>query len=675
MSTGSYMDLYRPEQWAPYDRDYREWLWSQIARTTDEIQRLSPVAFAEAHRYLPQSVTRYSGYISFDLTPYWIEILNCFSPDEPVREVSVMKGVQVAYTTALETLIFYLAGHIKTAPGMYATADLDLASARMDLNIIPMFEHSGMEDIFVSPSAVNSKTKGITKARLAWQGGGYLVPFGANSANKMRQFTIWMMLMDEIDGWARFLAGGGDPVRLFKDRCAAMWEIRKIFMGSTPLYKNASHIQTQFERGDQRKYHVKCLNPDCRHPQELRWNGVHKDTGRPFGFAWDLTADKQLILDSVRYECAECGHRHYEHHKPKLFSLDNAEWVPTAIPVEPGIRSYHLSALYSPLGMQPWSKSAAAWREAWDDENNQVRDVAALMVFYNNVLGRPFEHLGSQVTISEASSHRRTEYRKGEIPNTYIAEHCPSEVLLLTCTIDVHKSNIAVAIWGWTRDMVCWLIDYYRIRDDSDAGCGNPDSAVWSQVRELVEDKVWEADNGKKYRLAMTLIDSGWAPSTVTAFCGDYASGVYAIVGRTQVSRTQNVKEFAEFKTVSGNVGFRIHVNHYKERLSSVLRRQWVPESGRQRPYTFNAPVDIQNFELLELTREQRKEQVDNLGVVKYVWDRPHGSDNELWDLVVYGNASVEILAWLLCVRHLGEEQVDWEAFWTLLEEQQLYVG
>lgn len=73
--------------------DPDEWLIDRVESIVDEVEILSPVEFNEGRRYLPQSVSRFSGYIDYDLTPWWREIIDCFDVASPVREVAVMKGV------------------------------------------------------------------------------------------------------------------------------------------------------------------------------------------------------------------------------------------------------------------------------------------------------------------------------------------------------------------------------------------------------------------------------------------------------------------------------------------------------------------------------------------------------------------------------------------------------
>jgi phage terminase large subunit GpA-like protein len=650
-----------------FDDLQKAWLVGRISELVDHIEHQTPVEFNEGARYLPQSVSRFSGYIDYSLTPYWIEILNCFDPDSDAREVSVMKGVQVAYTTALESIMFYVAGHLCTVPCMFATADKDLSRARMENNIIPMFQHSGM-NVFESADQEGGSKTGKTQAQLQWKGGGYMIPAGAKNSDRMRSFSIMFLLMDEIDAWPGYLRGGGNPVFLLKDRCAAFWGVRKIMMGSTPVLKGSSHIESEYMRGDQRQYEVRCLK--CGFPQALRWSGKD-DRGVKFGMAWDYNADGTLDMMSVRYLCRNCQHAHQEHDKPRLFSVDNAAWVPTATPVEPGIRSYKLPAMYSPVGMQPWSKCVSAYLRAWDPNQSRVKDMDAFQLFYNNVLAEPFEVIGEKFNFQRMSAHRRTFYRYGEIPNREIEKFCPSVVQFLAMTVDVHADFLAVLVVGFTVGGNSWTVEYKHITDPVEHGCELIESPCWAEVQRMIDEQEYVADDGRRYRIAITLVDSGYAEKTVSEFCSQWDSGVYPIKGDSYSDK--RINNFREMKTSAGANGFLIAADAYKDRMAPILRREWQPEMGDQGQYQFNAPVDMTDLQIKELTREYKREKKMPNGNVKREWYRPQGARNELWDCLMYAEAAFEILALLVCRNNLELTEIDWPTFWSHVEEQQLF--
>ena len=641
---------------------------SVIDSLPDEMNFSSPVEFTEEHRYIPESVSpRFPGYVNYAKVPFFKEILDCCDVRSPVREVAVKKGVQIGYTTVLESMIFYAAAQVKTAPCMYVTADLGLSSARITNNIIPMFQHSGMDDIFQSSDAANTRKKGVTKAQMQWLGGGYMLPYGAQSASKARQATILFLFLDEMDGWPIEFSKDGDPVRLFKDRCSGVWPIRFIFMGSTPLLEGSSHIDSQYERGDKRKYQCRCLK--CGFPQELRWGPPPAYDGERYGMIWERHDNGTLDIESVRYTCQNCFHGHQEHDKPKFINEDNCYWEPTAVPVEPNIRSYHIPAMLSPVGMQPWYKCVVSWLDAWDPDTKRVKDHAKMRTFYNNILGKSYRVEGAQVTFQMASAHRRHNFVKNEIPNKQIVDWCGSEVVFLTCSVDVHRDNLAVAVFGWTVGLRCWLIDYVRWFDDSAEGCEVLTSPVWANLADLICGQEWVDDRGKAYDIKITLIDSGWSPSVVYDFCSSYHSGVYPIKGRPNTATSSGAREFSEFVTQIGTVGYGINVDYYKDRISPALRREWRPEAGRQEQYTFNAPMNTTDDELKELTVEKKVKKKKPNGQEGWEWYRPSGAANELWDLMVYGHAAVEILAWNECQKNFGLENTDWDQFWSYTRE------
>lgn len=639
-----------------------EWLCRQIAKLTVSVDIMTPSQWAERKRYLPPSSSSMPGYYRFDTTPYMREIIDCMSPESDVRHVTIMKGVQVGATTLLENTIGYYIDQVKTAPMMLVTADAELAKLRIEGFIVPMLKHSGLDHLVRSLDEKNPRKTGRTDKKYEWEGGGSLVPLGAVNANKLRSIPIQVLLRDEIDGWADNVGKDGDPVKLSADRTAAYEASRKIFDCSTPLIKGQSKIDKLFHGGDQRRYFVRCL--DCEHPQVLRWRRTDKDTGTISGIVWE-SADGRLVEGSVRYVCEACGHRHENADKTKLFATGNAEWRPTAVPETAHHRSYHLSALYSPVGMQTWEACVQKWLDAWDEQNNRSKDNAQLQVFYNNVLGEPFEQRGAKLRFDIVSAHRRHVYRYGEVPNRWCSEFCGSPVMIVTCAVDVHIDNLAVAVYGWCIRRRVVLLDYWRFRGDTEQ-LDNP--KTWGRLREVIEAKEYAGDDGKSYRIQLTLIDCGYLTDTVYRFCDRYEAGVFPVRGRESPPKSAPMKEFWSYTTPSGMIGWAASVDMYKDRWSSALRRSWDGLNVQPEGY-FNAPIDASDEQLKELTVETRREKIDKatnrrLG---FEWHRPSGANNELWDLLVYNNVALDILAFDVCIQQMQLVSIDWEVFWGAL--------
>ena len=635
-----------------------DWLCEVIAEIAESIEHMTPVQFNEAFRYLPSSVSARPGPFSFSLTPYMREIANCADQRVAVTEVNLLKGVQVGYTTLLECVLFYYIAFIKTSPCMLVSADRELVKGRLENCILPMLQQSGMADLIQSSDEGNSRKTGKTENHLQWQGGGFLIPGGANNADKMRMWSIQLMLKDELDAWPHTVGKDGDPDKLTDARCDTFADSKKIFRGGTPLIKETSKIYEQYLKGDQREYRVPCNS--CGHKQALVFNKVNKETGQQTGLVWEYDADGVLDPASVRYLCVNCGHPHHEHDKTRMFKY--GEWVPTATPKRFGVRSYKLPALYSPYGFRSWADCVSDYLEAYDPIDKTVRNIGKYQVFYNNVLAEPFESFGHKLRFESVSGHRRGGYMMGTVPNRHALEYTGSKILFLVATIDVHKTSLAVLITGWTAGGRSYVVHYGRIITTGD--CGELSDKAWSDARHMISEQRYEGDDGSVYGVALTLVDAGYANKTVCAFCAGFPSSVYPILGRDRPSKNAAIREFSPFTTQHGSLGYKIVVDHYKDAMEVLLRREWHEEYGTQGEGHFNAPVDMTDDALRELTVESRVKRVSTSGYVSYYWHRPSGAANELWDTLGYAMAAVDIIAWGVCVGECELEKVEFAQFW-----------
>ena len=575
-----------------------------------------------------------------------------------------MKGAQLGFTTLGENIVGFCIDYLGSVTILWFTSTNDKAVERLQSNILPMIQQSGLSHKIQANDEENKRRSGKTNKKLEFVGGGKLLPRGAENPANFRQDTAQILIRDEIDSWKQTIGNDGDPIVLSLRATATFEDSKKVFDLSTPTIKGVSKIERQFKRGDRRYYKVKCL--DCGFPQVLRWqHSPHPETGVQGGIFAPLDPETGMIIPgSVRYVCCECGHLHRNEDKARLFAPSNAEWVPTATPVSPSVRSYHLSSLYSML--QSWESLATLWHEAWDTERGCPKDTQLLQVFYNNCLGEPYEIRGEKLRFQTVSEHRRAAYRLGEIPNKWATEHASSPIQLLTCAVDVHKRNLAVSVFGWTKGTRSFVIDYWRFEGD----VLNPDDKdTWGRLSDLIENKEYVADDGKRYRIALTLVDAGYQPDLVHSYVAQYSSGIAAIKGETTHAALQGGKSFHQIKTQVGQKSFGVTVDAYKERIHNALRRGW-DRMGLMPEGHWSAPTDISDDAIKELTREKRVENIDPATKKKqpWKWDRPPGAKNELWDLSVYNRAALDMLAWDYCRHQLDLEQVSWPEFWAFTE-------
>lgn len=635
-------------------QDQISWLSGEISQIKTEHHVKLVTEWAETTRYLPPSVTSKPGMYSYNVCPYLREIVDCLSSESPVREVDMMKGAQICATVGvLESTIGYYIEHENSCPMMLVTADKELADLRIDKYIVPMLENSNLAHLIQANDTLSKGKSGRTKDQLSWKGGGFLIPFGANSSNKLRSTSIKILLLDEIDGFKVRVGKDGDPIRLVKTRTEAYEHSRKIMKLSTPTIKGASNIEAHYMKGDQRKYYVPCKH--CGTMQVLKFSGVNRSTGEAYGLVYQ-TDGGILIPESVKYICEQCGGEHVE--ADKVDMLANGEWRATAKSTEPTRRSYQISALYSPYSFKSWRSCVQDWLDAWDVVKNQPKDIETLQVFYNNVLGESFRMITEELDIGKLSKHRRKEYRLGEIPNQLSISSCDSEILLVTMAVDVHKDNLRVATYGWTEKHRGFLLDYWRLEGD----CLDLESQPWQDLKSIIYNKRYQDIDGRKYPIALTLIDSGYAQHVVLEFCSG-TDGTIPIKGIHNAQRGATFSEFKVSETKMGIQAFNINVNLYKDRWYSSLKKPWI-ESEKQHEYCYNVPVDLSNDILKELTAESREPDIDPVtkNMRGFKWIRK--GENEMFDLLNYNNAALDILAWDICVNQGGRDDVVWDDFW-----------
>ncbi len=632
--------------------------------TMDTREFMSPSQWAESRRHIPQQLSPMPGPFSFDDTPYWREVVDCFDPYSDIHFVAVKKGAQVGATVSLiENLIGYGIDYVKTASMIFATVDDDVTKLRLTQNIIPMIESSGLQHLIQSNATTGSKRQGATQKKLEWAGGGTLYPFGAKSPGKMRSFSVPWLLRDEVSGWPIKVGRDGDPLQLTETRTNSFESTRKILDLSTPLLAGTDAITSRFLLGDQRYYEVPCKH--CGEYQRLYFRGNRQNNqGR---LIWE-TDGGILVPGSVRYVCPYCGGEMIN--EDKISVMPEGKWVPTARASRPDFRSYHVGAMYAPYYARSWEAIARAWCEAWDDENNQHRDLEKLQVFYNNDLGEAYELRTNKVKFREVSAHRRSSYRLGEVPNAHALAHAGGPIEAITMAVDVQHTWLAVLTIGWAPSAdfagyIPYVVDYERV----DGDCTTLDGEGWKKLEKIIDERTYVC-GGREYGLARVGIDASELTDVVYEFCSQWGANVMPLRGRDTPIKGATIKHFNHQTNEKGVEYLSVTVDLYKDRWSPLLRKHWDGQGEMPRGM-FNAPVDIDDKYLKELTVEYKREERDPVTnkIIRRVWHRPGGSRNEMWDCLIYNTAIFEAMVLEACTDICGIEALVWPEFWHIAKE------
>jgi phage terminase large subunit GpA-like protein len=217
-----------------------------------------------------------------------------------------------------------------------------------------------------------------------------------------------------------------------------------------------------------RQYHVPC--PHCGEYQVLRWRHDNGSYGLRHNEA----------TGAVYYGCVHCGERIDEHHKPDM--LARGRWIPRH--PERAVRGYHLSGLYSPLGL------GFSWRELWAKWQDSHSDTANLKRFVNTTLGESWEEKGE--SLQDLALMARAEDYPDNLP-----------ILLRTAGVDVQKDRIELSVVGWGKGEEAWLMDHIILPGDT------AEPHVWDDLDFALADA----------RVDHAVIDSGYNTSFVYAFC------------------------------------------------------------------------------------------------------------------------------------------------------------
>lgn len=385
---------------------------------------LTVAEWADQHRMLTREGAAEPGPWSTSRTPYLRRIMEVLSDEHPCKKVVFMKPTQVGGTEVLNNFVGYIVHH-SPGPTMVVMPTEKLAQRWSNQRLKTMIAASPALSGIISPT----RTRDASNTTLMKEfPGGFLVIAGANSASDLRSMPARRILQDEVDEYPDDLEDQGRPHEL-AERRASTFTRRKVFLCSSPKLKATSVIAAEFEAGTQEHYQVPC--PHCAEMQPL---------------------DIEQLLPDGTYVCSNgvCGAIIEEHHKTWMLDPENgARWVAKF----PGreVPSFHLNALYAPLGLgYTWSE-IAAMREAAD------RDPDKQVTFTNTILGLPFEGERQKQDAGVVEQRAELGVFRGIVP--------PGRYLL-TIGVDCQHDRFAIHVVAFGAGERISIVDYVEIEGD-----------------------------------------------------------------------------------------------------------------------------------------------------------------------------------------------------------------
>jgi phage terminase large subunit GpA-like protein len=616
-----------------------------VALIPEHVSAVTVAEWAEKHRVLSSSVSPTPGPFKWETTPFWKEVADALSEGSDVWKVVVQKAAQIGFSTAvLENFLAYIIA-VCPGPSMFVSADKSTAESVVELRVDRMLESSGLSDKIFSQSENRAgKKSGNSKQKKEFPGGSLIIA-GARNPAKLRSHPIRFLMADEIDGWPQDAGENankeGSPLELAERRTSAFEKVRKVLIGSTPTNALNSRIAAEFEKTDRRYFYVPC--PVCGHFQTLRW----KDEDGTFRLIYEKDEAGHLVEDSVRYTCEKCAARWTNSQKADF--LEKGEWRPTAKASAPGLRGYHLNALYAPVSMRSWNEVAREWIDAADD-------VSKLRAFQNLTLGLPFVERGFSPR-PELIANRERDYRVGELP-------AHAKPLIVTAGTDVQKGRLVVEVVAWARDKQSYSMEFLTLNGDTD----DPDSEAWQQLEAVVT----AAHAG--LMINTTLVDSGYRAPPVFAFAEKHPWRVFPSKGESNPSdyRIISVKDVS----TSASKVISLNTSALKGEFYDMVQKGTADGKPPVEPFPGHCsfPINYDAAYFRQLCSEEKTVVRDpRSGKRRLAWRTPRqGMANHALDCRVYALAGL-----YACYALRRKEKKDeapekdygWREFWDELED------
>ena len=443
----------------PNNRDH---LYRAVAQTCRPRPLTTVSAWADQYRILSSKASGEPGPWRTARTPYLREIMDGLSASSPVQRLVLQFAAQTGKTEVGLGWIGYVMHH-SPAPMLVVVPTLEVRKRWTKQRLDPLIsETPALRELLA-----NRKRDSANAEDMKDFPGGILVIGGANSPASLASMPIRYVLCDEVDRFPWEVGQEGDPLGLIDERTKT-FPRRKVLLVSTPTVKGLSRIETEYEKSDMRQYHVPC--PHCGEYQVLRWR--HDDG--TYGLI------HSPATGATRYACRACGTLIDEHHKPAM--LERGMWIPRH--PDRAVRGYHLSGLYSPLGL------GFTWSELWDKWQEAHGDTANLKRFINTTLAESWEEKGD--SIADVALIARLEEYPDRLP-----------IRLITSFTDVQKDRLETTVIGWGAGEEAWLLEHVIHPGDTAA------QEVWQELDGFLREQ----------EVALAGVDAGYNTSMVYAFC------------------------------------------------------------------------------------------------------------------------------------------------------------
>jgi len=442
--------------------------------------KINVVEWSNTYRYLSSEGSAEHGKYDMSRLPFLEPIAEWMSPDSPVQEVYVCKGVQIGVTELGNNILFTYA-HLYPRPmaGMLPTQPL-LKKHVTDKVWSGVKASPLLREVFtpIKQGSTNSSSNFAMKFN-----GGTLNWLWSESPSSYASSSYGLVLASDIDRYPDDVGGEGDPIDLLKNRLSTFGTSRKFLCESSPVKKKNSKIFIQVMNGDQNRYHMHC--PHCN--EMIHFSSLEE------GFTYEYDKETYELLGDVTFVCPKNGCIIEEHEKYEMMKRENGAKY---IPLNPKFRNKLRKTLFIPTWYSPfltWNELIEKYLLALKDKDKYGK-ITKLKVWWNTVEGYIFDDESEKEveTTLDQLLQRREEYQK-----------VPSNVVLLSAGVDTQGNRFEVSVYGWVNDKERYLIAHYIVTGDP------KDSSTQKRLDKLLFTKFFETEEGGEMKIFCTAIDTG----------------------------------------------------------------------------------------------------------------------------------------------------------------------
>ncbi len=549
--------------------------------------------------YLP-SDTAEPGIYNPDRAPYQKYVLQCASPSNPTRRITLCFGTQMGKTLIEEGIMSYYIAH-SPRPQAFAFSNRGELDEFVKLKFDPLLNAN---PVIKAKFGAGTSRSGNTLAEKQYPGG-FIRFVPANVEASMRSYSVSVLIMDEKDTYPLDVGRNGDPGTQLLSRTDAFHEQRKIIESSTPGNEE-SHILSDLEKSTYNLYYVPC--PHCNEMITLEWENMHYT---------EEEAQNTKVVKDVHMVCPRCGGKIFNVDKDYMLPL--GEWRATNKLANTEHQGFLLPSLYAPVGWLSWESLAQQYSDAMN-EKTESKKRTALVAFYNTKLCRQYK-----VGMDKPQALTMLEKSKN---SPYPQDFLPEWVGIITTATDVQKNRLETVLMGWgKRGRHIAFAHRVFLLSPQEAMTDTENSAWMKYTNEIVYGSFVRED-GITLTPTANAIDTGYLTDTVNTWYEKYGNTtIMPVKGEVKGFTPGEVTPIQKYRNNRTIVYYQVPVENIKFNVYGSLTKEI--EDGYEK---FEPCNDYSREWWEQLCAESLKW---NANTKRYEWMKDRDR-NEILDCFVY---------------------------------------